>query len=166
MGTQRHMKTRLYVDLSNLYHGAKNKYRGKINFKAYRDFLEDIFKIETATAYGVAIGDYANSFIGCLQALGYATKYREFKVRRSVDWTPGIVVDIMLDVLENGVKSVIVGSSNEELKPLYEFLRLRGVSVVVFAVNVPKTLTESVDKIIEVPKSLLENSDGNAPRTL
>lgn len=152
----------LFVDVGNLYYCVGRKYGdgAKLN---YRSYLEEVRKLSPtvtrAIAYGAQVGTQANNFIVCLKKFGYDTKYKEPKETaegefKRVDWAMGIAMDVVRMIDKFDV--VVLGSSNPALSSLVEWIKEKGVRVIVFACGIPRELKEKVDRYIEIPEKILE----------
>jgi uncharacterized LabA/DUF88 family protein len=157
----RSKRVALFVDLISQFHNVNTVYsRQKIDYRLYLDRLKEEGNVTRAIAYGAAIGNEANPFIHCLRENGYEVKYvvaRKFNGRpiiKYTDRTMDIVIDIirMLDRLD----VVVIGSCNVNLAPLINYLKEKGIIVLVYACNIPKELRLICDEFWEISEDVFE----------
>ena len=152
----------LFVDVGNLYHCLRKKYKGKLSYKKLFEYVADLGDIQIAIAYGAQIGKEAQGFINCLKQFGYETKFKQprtFKIKadsikRKADWDVGIAVDIIryLDQID----MVVLGTADGDFEPIVQYAREYGKIIVIIGTGISHELTHSADECIEIPESLLE----------
>jgi len=151
------MSIGLFLDTCNLYHCIKHKYgsQKKVDFSAYHKYVEDIGRIVVANAYGAKFNKSTDKFIKSLEEAGYTPVYKE--VRISVDGTrrANQNVNICLDSLSSDVKTVVLGSSDNDLVPLVKTLKSKGKRVVVLSCTIGQALEKEADVAIEIPYTFL-----------
>lgn len=155
----------IFVDLSNLYYCLNNKNKGsKIDYEKYYNFCKDLGEIKIAFAYGSQVNSNALNFIHCLNKIGFITKYKEPKkyrngknIKLKADWDVGIAVDMI--IYSDRLDLMILGSADGDMIPVVEYLKARGVEVVVLASGISKELSETVTEAIEIAPSLMENKN-------
>lgn len=155
----------IFIDLSNLYYCLTNKQKGaKIDYEKYYKFCESLGEIKVAIAYGSQVNSNAQNFIHCLNKIGYTTKYKEPKkyrngksIKLKADWDVGIAVDMI--IYSNKLDLMILGSADGDMIPVVEYLKARGIEVVVLASGISKELTEIATESIEIASSLLESKN-------
>jgi uncharacterized LabA/DUF88 family protein len=154
-------KTALFVDLISIFHNVNTVFpRQKLDYKAYLDRLKSECEIYRAVAYGAYIGNEATKFINALKYNGYEVKYipaTTFSGKPVIKYTDRSM-DIALDIIRmiDRIDVVIIGSCNLNLKPLYIFLKEKGIKVVIFACNISTELKNAVDEWWEIDEELLE----------
>jgi uncharacterized LabA/DUF88 family protein len=72
-------------------------------------------------------------------------------------------IDMIVDILNmiDRMDTVIIGSSNPRLAIFVNFLKSRGLQVIVFSCSIPQPLKDTADAWWEVNESLLEETEGN-----
>ena len=158
-------KIGIFVDVSNLYYCLNNKKKGnKLDYGKYYSFCTTFGEIKTAIAYGAQVGNNAQSFIRCIKNIGFTPKYKEPKIYRNhksikhkADWDVGIAVDMI--IYAERLDLIILGSADGDMIPVVEYLKSRGVDVVVIATNISNELKEIATEAIEIANSLLENKN-------
>jgi uncharacterized LabA/DUF88 family protein len=162
----------VFVDVSNLYfgtniaHGSHNASFGRrLNYAAYRKFIDSLGTVSTAVAYGGQVKNEAERFITKLRDVGFITKYKEPRITKigdktkwSINWNVGMTVDIVRTMESEPVDIIVLGSSDDNMIPMIEYIQERyGATFVVLASNITKKMkTLKGVTCIEIPRSLLE----------
>jgi len=113
-------KLGLFVDVSNLYYCIKHKYKSKLNYRRFLDYVQDLGDLDFAIAYGAKSNDQADAFIKTLESLGFEIRYKSPKVYKGntvvkkADWDVGITIDIVKRM--GSVDIICLGSA--EMKSL------------------------------------------------
>lgn len=145
------------ADIKNLFYGVKKKYGDRrLDYDKLIHYTRILGGHVTARAYGMQISDEAQPFITKLTNLGYEVFYR---LRRfsSSSWNCGITIDILN--ISNRVDTVIVASSDNDLLPLYDELRRRGIEVIVIGVGISRDIRIVANKVIEIDETFLSTDD-------
>lgn len=151
----------IFIDTQNLYHSAKNLYKGRVNFgQVVKDALADRILIR-AIAYVIATetGE-ERAFFEALEKLGIETKVKNLQVfaggAKKGDWDVGLAVDAIK--LAPKLDTVIIVSGDGDFVPLVEYLKMEGcqVEAASFGKSTSQRLRESVDDFIDL--------DGNPRR--
>ncbi len=155
----------VFVDVSDVYHALQAKYSRKLNYEAVLAYVRELGEIQQAFAYGAQIGNHADKFIHCLTQIGFTPKYKAPKAqgkikRRSANWDIGLTVDIfkMIDRLD----MVVLGTSDGDFEPLVQFLRERGIDVLVLGCRISRELQNAATRAVEIPQSMLEEKKPDA----
>src|SRR4051812_27937946 len=88
----------IFIDAQNLYHSAKNIYKGKVNFgQVVKDALADRILIR-AIAYVITTeSGEEKSFFEALEKIGIETKTKNLQIfaggAKKGDWDVGLAVD-------------------------------------------------------------------------
>jgi len=160
----------VFVDITNLYYCVGKKWPNRrLDFeKLLGRIQEGNSKVVRAFAYGTQTKDEANSFKNYLKKIGFDAKYKKsrFQVQGETcrsNWDVGLTVDVcrILDRLD----SVIICSSNPELIPLLQYIKSRGIRVVVFACGICKLVRKHCDEYVEITEDLLYRKEPHAERS-
>lgn len=114
------------VDVSNMYHSAKNLYKRRVNFK---EILQDAVaerKLIRATAYVVKTeGEEEMAFFEALSLQGFEVKMKDLQVfaggMKKGDWDVGITVDAMK--LAPKLDVIILVTGDGDYIPLVNYLQ-------------------------------------------
>lgn len=147
------------IDVSNMYHSAKNLYKRRVNFKEVLKEAVAGRKLIRATAYVIrAENDEENNFFEALSQQGFQVIIKDLQVftggAKKGDWDVGIAVDAIklaekLDVL------VLVTGDGDYL-PLVTYLQnTQGclVEIAAFRQTTSSRLIEEADDFINLSES-------------
>lgn len=150
-------KVAVFVDVGNIYYCVGKKFEArKLDYRKYMEFSKSFGEVYQAYAYGSQVKDEAKNFILCLKQLGFMVKFREHdrEEKRRVNWGCGITVDIV-NVVDR-VDTVVLGSSDPDLLPVVEYIKSKGVGVIMIAAGIHKDLKKSCNQFVEVSEDMLE----------
>lgn len=148
----------VFIDTQNLYHSARNLYKGRVNFGAVLREVVAGRKLVRAVAYVITTeaGDEKN-FFEALTKLGIETKTKDLQVFHSGtkkgDWDVGLTVDAIK--MANRLDSVIIVSGDGDFIPLVEYLQTLGVQVeiVSFGQSTSSNLKETCDDFLDLSEN-------------
>jgi uncharacterized LabA/DUF88 family protein len=152
----------VFVDVSNVYYCISKKYPGrKLDYAAYMNYCKDLGEIANASAFGSQLNNEAASFIHCLSKLGYTPKYKtpksymnDGKLKRKADHDVAIAID-MINMAPR-MDLVVLGTADGDLVPAVQWLKEKGIEVVILACGISRDLKDVVTTWIEIPESMLE----------
>jgi uncharacterized LabA/DUF88 family protein len=149
-------KLGLFVDTENLYHTGNKRFTGKkIDYNKLHAYVkENIGDIEVGFAYAFQTENEAKPFLNCLRYLGFKTKFKKSKV----GWSSQITVDIMDNVHENNLETIVICSSNFSMIAVARWLKEKDIKVIIFACNIPTDFAKFAT-IIEISELLLEEKN-------
>ncbi|KKW47891.1 MAG: hypothetical protein UY99_C0020G0004 [Parcubacteria group bacterium GW2011_GWA1_59_11] len=155
----------IFIDVSNLYHSAKNLYHGRVNYQELLKHLVSNRKLIRAIAYVVksdtAVGEA--SFFEALEKTGLELRMKDLQVYgdglKKGDWDVGLTVDAirMCDFLD----VIILVTGDGDYLPLLDYLkwgRGRRVEVAAFQRSASGKLQEAADRFTNlenIPKIIL-----------
>jgi uncharacterized LabA/DUF88 family protein len=153
----------VFVDIVDQFRGVNKNFKGqKIDYSKYlqRALEAGEGELYRAFAYGVQIDKEATGFILCLRSYGFEPKYKKAKIIddrpniQATNWNLGIAVDTAR--LIERLDVVVLGSSDPELIPVIEFLKERGIKVIVFSSSIPPEMREASNIFIEISDDVFE----------
>lgn len=156
----------IFIDCVNQYYAIGHTFRGaKLSYAKYMERGLALAKTDLlrAFAYGVQLEDEATAFISALRISGYEPKYRQaliFDNRpdiRRTTWHVGMFADAMR--LLDRMDVIIIGSSDPELIPMLDYIRERGVKVIILSCNIPDELHYHSDLCYEITEELLDQRE-------
>ena len=144
------------VDVSNMYHSAKNLYRKRVNFK---EILKDAVagrKLIRATAYVIKTEtEEGMPFFEALSGHGFEVKMKDLQIfaggAKKADWDVGITVDAIK--LAEKLDVVVLVSGDGDYLPLVSYLQnTKGclVEVMAFRQTASSKLIEEADDFINL----------------
>lgn len=159
-------KVGIFIDTNLLYHKVQRKFGSKLCYDAYYALCVSYGSIIKSIAYGMQVSNEASGFISCLRIAGFLTKFKRPKILTFGDhrlklcnWDSVMTLDILQLVEGGGVDIVIIGSLNLDLIPLIEYIRSRGVYVVILAADIPQVFRSIADEVVELTENELEEEE-------
>lgn len=144
------------VDVSNMYHSAKNLYKKRVNFKEVLKASVAGRKLIRATAYVVSTeGNEELSFFEALSQQGFEVKMKDLQVfaggAKKGDWDVGIAVDAIK--LANKLDVIVLVTGDGDYIPLVEYLQNTTgclVEIVSFKQTTSSVLMEISDDFVNL----------------
>ncbi|MEK7635881.1 MAG: NYN domain-containing protein [Patescibacteria group bacterium] len=163
MLTHKSQRVGIFIDVQNLYHGAKNLYRGRVNYKeliknltANRPLIRAIgyvVKSDTASAQDTAEA----AFFEALENAGIELRMKELQIfaggMKKANWDVGMAVDAIR--MAGFLDAVILVTGDGDFVPLVEYLKWglgRQVEVAAFSRNTSGKLKEAADIFIDLER--------------
>jgi len=144
------------VDVSNMYHSAKNLYSKKVNFREILIKAVAGRKLIRATAYAIRTETKEEApFVEALEAQGFEVKMKDLQIfaggAKKADWDVGIAIDAIklaekLDVL------VLVSGDGDYLPVMSYIQNNKGclVEVMAFRKTCSSRLVEEADDFTDL----------------
>lgn len=147
------------IDVSNMYHSAKNLYKRRVNFKEVLKEAVAGRKLIRATAYVIrAENKEENSFFDTLNQQGFQVMIKDLQVftggMKKGDWDVGIAVDAIK--LAGKVDVVVLVSGDGDYLPLVSYLQNTTgclVEVMGFKQTTSSRLIEEADDFVNLSES-------------
>ncbi|MEA3398620.1 MAG: NYN domain-containing protein [Patescibacteria group bacterium] len=144
------------VDVSNMYHSAKNLYNKRVNFK---EVLKDAVagrKLVRAIAYVIKTeGEEGTHFFEALAQQGFEVKMKDLQIfaggAKKADWDVGITVDAIK--LANKLDVVVLVTGDGDYLPLMSYLQnTKGclAEIIAFRQTASGNLVEEADDFINL----------------
>jgi len=116
----------ILVDVSNMYHSAKNLYNKKVNFKEILAKAVADRKLIRATAYAIRTENQEESpFIEALDQQGFEVKMKDLQIfaggAKKGDWDVGIAIDAIK--LADKLDVIVIVSGDGDYLPLVSYLQ-------------------------------------------
>ena len=139
------------VDVSNMYHSAKNLYKRKVNFKEILVKAVAGRKLIRATAYAIRTENQDElPFIEALSQQGFEVKMKDLQIfaggAKKADWDVGMAMDAV--ILADKIDVAVIVSGDGDFIPLVEYLKInKGLKVeaMSFGRSTSGKLKEAVD---------------------
>lgn len=147
------------VDVSNMYHSAKNLYNAHVNYKEILKQSVANRKLIRAIAYGVRTEkEDENPFFEALTREGFEVKLKDLQIftggMKKADWDVGIAIDAVK--LSEKLDVIVLISGDGDYLPLVEYLQnTKGclVEVLAFRKSASNVLMEEADDFIDLGES-------------
>ncbi|MEX2090528.1 MAG: NYN domain-containing protein [Candidatus Paceibacterota bacterium] len=129
---RRNHRVGVFVDVSNMYHSAKNLYKGRVNFGELLKLAAANRQLVRAIAYVVKSDtEEEKAFFGALEKAGYELKSKDLQIfpggMKKGDWDVAVAVDAIS--LSKQLDVVVLVSGDGDYEPLVEYLKFSGVIV-------------------------------------
>ncbi|MCU0679235.1 MAG: NYN domain-containing protein [Planctomycetes bacterium] len=155
----REQRVGVLVDVSNMYHSAKNLYNKRVN---YREVLKDAVagrKLIRATAYVVKTEtEEGANFFEALSQQGFEVKMKDLQVfaggAKKADWDVGIAVDAIK--LADKLDVIVLVTGDGDYLPLMSYLQnTKGclVEVMAFRQTASSKLVEESDDFMNLSEN-------------
>ncbi len=144
------------VDVSNMYHSAKNLYNKKVNFKEVLKISVSGRKLIRAVAYVIHTeSEEETPFFEALAQQGFEVKMKNLQIfaggQKKADWDVGIAMDAIK--LGDKLDVIVIVSGDGDYLPLVSYLQnTKGclVEVVGFRQTTSSKLIEESDDFINL----------------
>ena len=122
----------LSVDVSNMYHSAKNLYKSRVNFRELLKLATANRQLVRAIAYVIKSDTKEEkAFFEALEKAGYELKSKDLQIFpggvKKGDWDVAIAIDAI--TLSKLVDVVVLVSGDGDYEPLVDFLKFNGTIV-------------------------------------
>ncbi len=116
----------ILVDISNMYHSAKNLYNRKVNFKEILNKAVAGRKLIRATAYAIRTENKEElPFVEALDQQGFEVKMKDLQIfaggSKKADWDVGIAIDAIK--LADKLDVIVLVSGDGDYLPLVFYLQ-------------------------------------------
>lgn len=155
----KHQRVGIFIDAQNLYHSAKNLYRGRVNFS---NILRDAVggrQLIRAIAYSITTESGEESgFLDALEKLGIENRTKDLQIfsggSKKADWDVGLAVDAIS--IAPKLDTVIIASGDGDFIPLIDYLQIHTgcqVEVISFGRSSSSKLMEAADSFIDMDEN-------------
>ena len=162
----------IFVDIGNLYWCVGKKFpKRKVNYSILKEKCTGEDSVFRAIAYGSQFKGKAAKFITSLRKTGFDPKYNliETKVdpvtqEEKVIWSSWNV-QIALDAVNilDKLNVIVLCSSDQDLIPLIEHAKSRGIVVKVVAAGISAKIRSVADSCTEIDESFLLEEEEEQP---
>lgn len=160
----REQRVGILIDVSNMYHSAKNLFGKKVNFKQILDQAVADRKLIRATAYVIRTEDREEMpFFEALSKQGFEVKMKDLQIfaggAKKADWDVGIAIDAIK--LADKLDVIVLVSGDGDYLPLVSYLQNNKgclVEVMAFRQTASSRLIEESDDFTDLssnPKYLI-----------
>lgn len=152
-----HQRVGIFIDVSNLYHSAKNLYHGRVNYAELIKHLTAGRPLIRSMAYVVRSETSAGeaSFFEALHKAGLELRTKDLQVYgdglKKGDWDIGMAVDAIR--MSEFLDVVILVTGDGDFMPLVDYLKWgkgRFVEVAAFQRSASSKLQEAADRFVAI----------------
>lgn len=144
------------VDVSNMYHSAKNLYGKKVNFKEILTTAVAGRKLIRATAYAIRTETKEEApFIEALEQQGFEVKMKDLQIfaggAKKADWDVGIAIDAIK--LAEKLDVLVIVSGDGDYLPLISYVQNNKgclVEIIAFRKTCSSRLIEEADDFTDL----------------
>ncbi len=157
----KHIEQRIgvLVDVSNMYHSAKNLFGKKVNFQEILKQAVAGRKLIRATAYAIRTEtEEETPFFEALSQQGFEVKMKDLQIfaggAKKGDWDVGISIDAIK--LSEKLDVIVLVSGDGDYLPLVSYLQNNKgclVEIMAFAKTTSARLIEEADDFIDLSKN-------------
>lgn len=159
MVKHRDQRVAVLVDVSNMYHSAKNLYKKRVNYKEVLKAAVAGRKLIRAIAYVIHTeSEEETPFFEALSQQGFEVKMKELQIfaggQKKADWDVGIAMDAIK--IAEKVDVVVLVSGDGDYLPLVRYIQNTTgsiVEVVGFRQTTSGKLVEESDDFINLSES-------------
>ena len=171
-----HLNVAVFIDMQNLYYGAKTSLKRKIDFKRLLEIAVRGRHLFRAIAYLVDLDNVnQGSFLYVLKSLGYEIKLKQpkkfyswDKVEYKADWDMGIAIDAIAMAESGKIDVAVIMSGDGDFVDLVNFLKAKGIKVEIISFKsiTAKELITAANEYIDLEEVadfivLEENENGD-----
>lgn len=146
----------IFMDVSNMYHSARNLFTARVNFGKILEQASDSRQLIRAFAYVIkSPSPDEQPFFDALQKSGFELKMKELQIfsdgSKKGDWDVGIAVDAI--AFSEKLDTIVLVTGDGDFVPLINFLRnSKGcrVEVMAFGQSSSQRLKEAADEFIDL----------------
>lgn len=146
----------ILVDVSNMYHSAKNLYNRKVNFKEILMKAVADRKLIRATAYAIRTENQEEApFIEALEQQGFEVKMKDLQIfaggAKKADWDVGLAIDAIK--LADKLDVIVIVSGDGDYIPLVSYLQNNKgclVEIMAFRKTCSSKLIEEADDFTDL----------------
>ncbi len=146
----------ILVDVSNMYHSAKNLFNRKVNFKEILSKAVAGRKLIRATAYAIRTENKDElPFTEALEQQGFEVKMKDLQIfaggAKKADWDVGIAIDAIK--LADKLDVIIIVSGDGDYLPLVSYLQNNKgclVEIMAFRKTCSSKLIEEADDFFDL----------------
>lgn len=141
----------VFVDVSNMYHSAKNLFKSRLNFGSVLEAATSGRKLIRSIAYAVKTeSGEEKAFLEALSKQGFEVKMKDLQIfaggEKKADWDVGLTIDAIK--IAERVDVIIIVSGDGDYQPLVNYIQENKgclVEIISFAETTSKKLLEQAD---------------------
>lgn len=145
----------VFIDVSNMYHSAKNLYNANVNFAKILERAVSGRRLIRAIAYVIrSQSQEEEGFFDALEKQGFEVKIKDLQIfptgEKKADWDVGIAVDAI--EMRSKLDVVVMVSGDGDYIPLVQYLQHQGclVEALAFSKTASMKLREATDDFIDL----------------
>jgi uncharacterized LabA/DUF88 family protein len=152
----------IFVDIQNVYYGAKDNFKGKIDFRKLTDGILRGRQLVVANAYLVKSDSDNTNFVNFMKQLGYNIVSKDLKKRSDGSAKGNLDIEMTIDIIteKDRLDTVVLVSGDGDFVALVEYLKQQNIQVEVYSFSNIKNITSQelksiASKFFEIDESYL-----------
>lgn len=150
----------IFIDIQNVYYGALDNFKGKIDFRKLTDAMVRGRKQVALNAYLINSDNDNSNFISFMKQIGYKIISKELKKRIDGSAKGNLDIEIAIDIIteKDKLDTVVLVSGDGDFVALVERLKSENVQVEVYSFSNIKNITSqelknTASKFFEIDES-------------
>jgi uncharacterized LabA/DUF88 family protein len=133
----------IFVDIQNVYYGAKDNFKGKIDFRKLTDSMLKGRKQVVLNAYLVNSDNDNTNFVSFMKQIGYNIVSKDLKKRSDGSAKGNLDIEMAIDIIteKDRLDTVILVSGDGDFVALVEYLKSQNIQVEVYSFSNIKNIT-------------------------
>jgi len=133
----------IYVDIQNIYYGAKDNFKKKIDFKRLIESIIRGRKLVVANAYLVKADIDNSGFVNFLKQVGYNIVSKDLKKRSDGSAKGNLDIEMTIDIMtdKDCLDTVVLVSGDGDFVALVDYLKAKNIQVEVYSFSNIKNST-------------------------
>jgi uncharacterized LabA/DUF88 family protein len=133
----------IFVDIQNVYYGAKDNFKGKIDFRKLTDSMLKGRKQVVLNAYLVNSDNDNTNFVSFMKQIGYNIVSKDLKKRSDGSSKGNLDIEMAIDIIteKDRLDTVILVSGDGDFVALVEYLKSQNIQVEVYSFSNIKNIT-------------------------
>lgn len=152
----------IFVDVQNVYYGAMDNFKKKIDFKKLTESIIKGRKLSVSNAYLVKGDNDNTSFVSFLKQIGYNIVSKDLKKRSDGSAKGNLDIEMAIDIItkKDALDTVVLVSGDGDFVALVEYLKLQNIQVEVYSFSANKNVTSQelknvASKFFEIDESFM-----------
>jgi uncharacterized LabA/DUF88 family protein len=152
----------IYLDIQNIYYGAKDNFKKKIDFKKLTESIVRGRKLVIANAYLVKADSDNSGFVNFLKQVGYNIVSKDLKKRSDGSAKGNLDIEMTIDIMtdKDSLDTVVLVSGDGDFVALVDYLKVKNIQVEVYSFSNIKNSTSPklksiASKFFEIDESYL-----------
>jgi uncharacterized LabA/DUF88 family protein len=150
----------IFVDIQNVYYGAKDNFKGKIDFKKLTESMIKGRHLVVSNAYLVNSDNDNSNFVSFMKQIGYNIISKDLRKRSDGTAKGNLDIEMVIDIIteKDRLDTVVLVSGDGDFVALAEYLKLQNIQVEVYSFSNKKNITSQdlknvASKFFEIDES-------------
>jgi uncharacterized LabA/DUF88 family protein len=133
----------IFIDVQNVYYGALDNFKGKIDFKKLTESIVKGRKLIVSNAYLVKSENDNSNFVSFMEKIGYKIISKDLKRRSDGSAKGNLDIEMAIDIIteKDHLDTVVLVSGDGDFVALVELLKTQNIQVEVYSFSNIKNIT-------------------------